>query len=860
MTLIDSSSIQKANYKFFLLSLFWLFLLSVPASISAQTISAWLTKGDQSVLLQEQGAISFSEGTASGQNVIRLDDSVAFQSIDGLGFALTQGSAEVINSLNSSEKESLLNDLFDKNSGKAISMLRISIGASDLSNSVYTYNESDGDFDMSEFSLNGPDLTHVIPLLKDILQINPDIKIMATPWTAPTWMKSNDTWIGGTLKTSHYQAYADYFLKYLEAMDSEGINIWAITPQNEPEHPGNEPSMLMTSTEQINFINNHLGPTLANSTYSPKIIAFDHNCDNTAYPIDVLNNSNYVDGAAFHLYAGDISAMGTVQDQTGKNVYFTEQFTSSNGNFDQDFGWHLENVVIGSLRNQSKAVIEWNLATDSNFGPYTPGGCDQCLGAITINNQTNFTKNVSYYIISQLSKFVTPGAQRIASVQNNTVVNVALKNTDGSISVLAYNKSNATETIQINWKGKTASYELSGRSAITLSWDGMDSPNNPSEIDAFSIIQAENFNQSFGIQLEDCLDTGGGQNVGFTDTGDYLKFDNVNFGAGATGVQARIASDSNFNGSIEFRLDSQTGTLLGTINTANTGGWQTWQTNTASLTTVSGIQNIVLIFKGGNGIANLNWFTFTKENGSGTINGIKSGSDYKIKNKGSGKSMQVTNSSQANGARIQQSDFEGQNHEIWLIDETKPGEFRLTVKHSAKVLDLLDSSLEDGAEIQQWDDFESPNQRWLIQPNGDGFFKIKSSLSKKPLAVPVGNTTSGTRLIQTEESNASDWQLWDFELADNQALHTEGFNNDSELIIVENPIKDNCILIKSQTVSTVPNYCRLYDFDGSLVFEKELITFPSKVDLPENIADGLYYLIVSTSNGKLNKKLVLNRN
>ncbi|PRP66260.1 glycoside hydrolase family 30 protein [Nonlabens agnitus] len=437
---------------------------------TAQTATVWLTTGDQSALLQEQESVSFKPGAITGQYVINVDDSKTFQTIDGLGFALTQGSAQVLNSLKPAIKESLLKDLFDQKDGNAISILRISIGASDLSNSVYSYNETDGDFDMSEFSLQGPDSIYVLPLLKEILQINPDIKIMATPWTPPTWMKSNNTWIGGSLKPSHYQAYANYFLKYLQAMDKESIKIWAITPQNEPEHPGNEPSMLMSSAEQIKFINDHLGPTLANSEYSPKIIAFDHNCDNTAYPIDVLNNSQYVDGAAFHLYAGDISAMGTVYDQTGKNVYFTEQYTSSNSNFDQDFGWHLENVVVGSLRNHSKAVIEWNLATDAAYGPHTTGGCDQCLGAVTIENETDFTKNVSYYVISQLSKFINPGAYRIASTQNDTIVNVALKNLDGKIIILAYNKSDTLKPIQINWEGKTVSYDLPGRSAVTLLW------------------------------------------------------------------------------------------------------------------------------------------------------------------------------------------------------------------------------------------------------------------------------------------------------------------------------------------------------------------------------------------------------
>ena len=199
-------------------------------------------------------------------------------------------------------------------------------------------------------------------------------------------MKSNGTWIGGSLNPTYYSAYSQYFVKYLQEMDANGITIWGITPQNEPENPWNEPSMVMNSVQQTNFINDHLGPAIDTSGYSPKIIAFDHNCDNTSYPIDVLNNSSYVDGAAFHMYAGNISALSTVRNATGKNVYFTEQYTDVNGDFNGELGWHMENVVIGSLNNWSKCVLEWNLATDASHGPHTPGGCTECLGALTITN------------------------------------------------------------------------------------------------------------------------------------------------------------------------------------------------------------------------------------------------------------------------------------------------------------------------------------------------------------------------------------------------------------------------------------------------------------------------------------------
>ena len=436
----------------------------------AQVVTPWITKGDQSVLLQQQSSQSFIPYSGGGTTIV-ADSTIEYQSIDGFGFSLTQGSAQAINELTPGNRTNLLNELFSP-SGLNISMLRISIGASDLSNSTYTYNESSGDINMSNFSLARPDSDHLIPLLQEILAINPSIKIMATPWTAPTWMKTNGTWIGGSLNPTYYSAYSQYFVKYLEEMDANGIAIWGITPQNEPENPWNEPSMLMTSTQQIDFINNHLGPDISASGYSPKIIAFDHNCDNTAYPIDVLDNSTYVDGAAFHLYAGNISAMSTVRNATGKNVYFTEQYTDINGDFNGDLGWHMENVVTGSLNNWSKCVLEWNLATDASFGPHTPGGCSHCLGALTINDNSSYETNVSYYIIGHLSKFVQPGAMKIDVTTNSSKLFVTgFKNPDNTLTVLAFNYwggINDTEDIQLVVGAEKIDFSIPPRSAVTF--------------------------------------------------------------------------------------------------------------------------------------------------------------------------------------------------------------------------------------------------------------------------------------------------------------------------------------------------------------------------------------------------------
>jgi glucosylceramidase len=256
-------------------------------------------------------------------------------------------------------------------------------------------------------------------------------------------------------------------------MKAQGINIWAITPQNEPENAGNEPSMLMNSTDETNFINLYLGPAMASNGYSGiKIIAYDHNCNDTTYPIDVCNNSTYVDGAAFHLYAGDISALTTVKNATGKNVYFTEQYTAGTGSFSGDFPWHIQNVVIGSLNNSAKAVLEWNLASNSSFGPRTSGGCSSCQGAITITGSATFTRNVSYYIIGQISKFVKAGAVRIkASTTTAGYLSCGFKNPDGTLAVMAFNNKSTSQVYKFLVGIQAFTYTIPANSAATFTWN-----------------------------------------------------------------------------------------------------------------------------------------------------------------------------------------------------------------------------------------------------------------------------------------------------------------------------------------------------------------------------------------------------
>lgn len=440
-------------------------------------VDFWLTKGDQSVKLEKQSAVL---GFGTNYNLyptIEVDESSTFQTIDGFGYTLTGGSAQVINQLNAQTKKDLLQELFGNGSTSiSVSYLRISIGASDLNAAPFSYNDMPAgqtDPGLNNFSLS-LDMTDLIPLIKEILVINPNIKIMAVPWSAPVWMKDNGSFVGGNLLPQYYGVYAQYFVKYIQQMKAAGITIDAIVPQNEPLHPGNNPSMLMQASDQAAFIKNNLGPALRTAGITVKVVIYDHNCDKPEYPISVLNDAAanpFIDGSAFHLYSGDISALSLVHSSfPAKNLYFTEQYTASTGAFAGDLKWHLKNVIIGSMRNWSKNALEWNLANNSSFGPHTPGGCSTCKGAITVESSSLITRNVAYYIIAHASKFVPAGSVRITSNIASSLSNVAFKTPDGKKVLIVENDGNAAELFNIKYNGKWITTSLESGSVGTYIW------------------------------------------------------------------------------------------------------------------------------------------------------------------------------------------------------------------------------------------------------------------------------------------------------------------------------------------------------------------------------------------------------
>lgn len=436
--------------------------------------SMWLTTSNQQALFEEVEGGVRSISSISDNPLIEVNSATTYQEMDGFGFSLTGGSALHINNMGANQKASLLNELVGQGEGEiGISYLRISVGASDLDATPFTYNElasGQTDINLENFSL-AQDRIHLIPVLKEILSINPDIKILGSPWSAPSWMKTSGSLVGGSLKPEYYEVYANYFVKYIKGMEAEGVPIDAITIQNEPQHDGNNPSMLMSSNEQKEFIKNYLGPAFQMANITTKIIIWDHNADRPDYPINILNDpeaKQYVDGSAFHFYAGNISALSEVHEaHPDKNIYFTEQWIGAPGNFSGDLAWHTRNLIVGATRNWSRNVLQWNLAADENQDPHTVGGCDRCLGGLTIQGDT-VTRNPAYYIIAHASKFVRPGSVRISSNEVEDLPNVAFKTPNNQVVLIVLNDALGSKKVELSIDEELYSISLGPGSVATL--------------------------------------------------------------------------------------------------------------------------------------------------------------------------------------------------------------------------------------------------------------------------------------------------------------------------------------------------------------------------------------------------------
>jgi glucosylceramidase len=450
----------------------------VPA---AAAVDVWITSGDRTSLLSQKVDALFDPGAGEGGVRIDVRPDHTYQTIDGFGAAMTDSSAWVLTHLlNTRQRRTLMRTLFSPDQGIGISYLRVPMGASDFSASGrYSYNDlpaGQTDPDQTHFSIDH-DRAYILPELREARVFNPALRLMATPWSAPGWMKTSGSMIGGSLAPQWSASYALYFQKFIQAYAAEGLPIDTLSLQNEPLYvPGDYPGMGMSASQQADLIRNHFGPLFASAGIDTKILAYDHNWDVPGYPLEVLGDpqaNQYVAGSAFHGYGGNVAAQSDVADAyPDKGIYFTE---FSGGDWAPDFADNLvafaENQFIGGTRNYAKNVLLWNLALDENHGPHD-GGCTNCRGVVTVNSATGaVTFNEEFYSIAHASKFVQPGAVRISSSTQAGVLDaVAFRNPDDSEVLLSVNPTNQMQTLRVVWEGEHFAYNVPAKSLATFVW------------------------------------------------------------------------------------------------------------------------------------------------------------------------------------------------------------------------------------------------------------------------------------------------------------------------------------------------------------------------------------------------------
>ncbi|MCK9351720.1 MAG: glycoside hydrolase family 30 beta sandwich domain-containing protein [Candidatus Paceibacterota bacterium] len=434
-----------------------------------KTLKTWTTdpNGDR---LERRKTVFFRKRSQNTDRIVVRKDE-RFQSMDGFGFSLTGGSAYHIMRLPAKKRKALLKELFSK-SGIGVSALRLTIGASDLDMAPYSYADTPSD-DLANFDLFAGG-KEVVPLLQEILKIAPDIRIFASPWSAPPWMKTNNSFVSGRLKNECYSVYAEYFVRYILAMREQGINVYGVTVQNEPLNDLNEPSMLMDPSEQIDFVGNHLGPVFRDRKINTKIYCWDHNCDRPDYVLRVLKDEKareYVNGSAWHLYGGSIDILDYIHEEHPEHeIIFTEQWVAKKSDFGGNLSWHAKNIIIGAPRNFAKAVFEWNLANDPECNPHTEKGCAECLGALTIDENGEVTRNVAYYLIAHASKFVPLGSHRIGSNVEKGLPNVAYETSGGKLVLIVFNEEPQLRSFAIQEGEYFAEVSLPAGTLATYMW------------------------------------------------------------------------------------------------------------------------------------------------------------------------------------------------------------------------------------------------------------------------------------------------------------------------------------------------------------------------------------------------------
>ena len=448
-----------------------------PAAIPQAEV--WVTTADGRSVLSRRPDVSFSSGPSQGLDVA-VDDDRRYQHFYGIGASVTGASAALIDGLPDAARDDVMSALFSRRDGIGLSLLRQPLGANDFSVGSYSYDDvpaGESDPALAGFSL-GRDGTHVLPLVREARLLNPSLAVVASPWSAPAWMKTEGSLVGGSLAPEHARAYADYMVRALEEYAAAGVPVQGITLQNEPSYsPPGYAGMTLSVDQQRDLLDNHLAPALDAAGLAPHVWALDDNFDRwpdaDALLSDPETRAN-VYGVAFHCYRGDVSALRTIRDRhPDVPVAISE---CSGGHWSPDFAdalrWDARNLLVHGIRNGASWLVKWNAALDPDGGP-TNGGCQDCQGLLTIDPDTGaVVRTPAFYAWGHVGRFVTPGAQVIGSTSHGSgsIETVAFRNPDGSHVLLALNSGSHERSFRVTWKDRSFGYTLPAGALSTFTW------------------------------------------------------------------------------------------------------------------------------------------------------------------------------------------------------------------------------------------------------------------------------------------------------------------------------------------------------------------------------------------------------
>lgn len=446
------------------------------------SVQLWLSTADRRLRLARQPDIAIDIDATTPHDAVLVDLGKRYQTIVGFGAALTDSSAWLLQrKMTASQRGALLHELFGPPPNLDLNMLRLTIGASDFSPKPYSLDDlpaGQTDPALAHFNV-AADLLDVIPTVREVLFVDPQLRIIASPWSAPAWMKTSANLIGGTLLGEYESTYADYLVKYVDAMRGYGIPLFALTVQNEPGfEPLTYPGMVMPPAMQARLVSQYLGPALAKRTSSPRILAWDHNWDDPQQPLDVLGDpdaARYIEGVAWHCYRGSASTQRDVhRAYPRKSAYITE---CSGGDWESskngELMWFARDLLLAGVRQWARGVVYWNLALDEHHGPHF-GGCDACKGLVTIDSHTGeVSRNDEYYAFAHFSRFVLPGAARVGSGEADPLINnVAFQNaSDGSVVLVMVNSHADARAVSVAQDHIHFRYTMPAQSVATFVWN-----------------------------------------------------------------------------------------------------------------------------------------------------------------------------------------------------------------------------------------------------------------------------------------------------------------------------------------------------------------------------------------------------